>query len=327
MRVLLLIVVIALLSTTILAERPEPTGRFKAIAERVVDAINKEDYKAVRQDFGKAMLKAFPEDEAKAFFGGLRGQLGKIKRLGQPRYNPPNQAVIPAHFERGILDIKLVLDEDDEIIGLWFLPHVADIPVPERNETVLSLPFNGRWLVMWGGDTKELNYHHDVPNQKFAFDFLGVGENGKTRKGEGAKNEDYYAFGREVLAPADGLVTDVITGVRDNTPSSMNPYSGLGNAVFIRHSKNEVSVIAHLKLGSVRVKRGQKVKRGEVIGLCGNSGNSSEPHLHYHLMNTPAIQDATGIKVYFEKVVVEKDGRDEQQQDYSPVKGDIVSPS
>jgi len=72
MRVLLLIVVIALLSTTILAERPEPTGRFKAIAERVVDAINKEDYKAVRQDFGKAMLKAFPEDEAKAFFGGLR---------------------------------------------------------------------------------------------------------------------------------------------------------------------------------------------------------------------------------------------------------------
>lgn len=65
-----------------------------------------------------------------------------------------------------------------------------------------SLPLKGRWLVAWGGDTREQNMHYDVPNQKFAFDFLGVDGQGNTRKGEALVNEDYYAFGREILAPA-----------------------------------------------------------------------------------------------------------------------------
>ena len=180
-------------------------------------------------------------------------------------------------------------------------------------------------MVFWGGDTKELNQHHDVPNQRFAFDFLGANEEGKTRKGENPVNEDYFAFGREILAPADGKVTDVINGVRDNIPGSMNPYSALGNAVFIRHSEHEVSVLAHLKLGSIKVKVGDKVKRGHVIGLCGNSGNSSEPHLHYHLQNTPIIQDGTGIKCYFEKVVITDKGDGKTKKNYSPVKGEVVA--
>ena len=326
MRVILLQIAIGLLSIAVTSHGAEVTARFENIAERMVEAINKGDYQGVGRDFSTVMLEAFPKEKAGTFFGGMSAQLGKIKRLGRARYNPPNQAVIPAHFERGILDIKLVLDGEDKIIGLWFLPHVADIPVPEDGETALSLPFKGRYRVMWGGDTKELNYHHDVPNQRFAFDLLGVGKDGNTRRGEGTRNEDYYAFGREVLAPGDGVVTDVITGVRDNVPSSMNPYSGLGNAVFIQHSEYEVSVIAHLKLGSVRLERGQRVKRGEVIGLCGNSGNSSEPHIHYHLMNTPVIQDATGIKVRFDGVVVERKGKKERKRGYSPIKGDMISP-
>jgi hypothetical protein len=208
---------------------------------------------------------------------------------------------------------------------LWFLPHTADIPVPEKHETKLSLPFKGKWLVFWGGDTKELNLHHDAPGQRFAFDFLGIDEQGKTRKSEAQVNEDYFAFGREVLAPADGNVTDVINGVRDNVPGSMNPSSALGNAVFIQHRENEVSVLAHLKLDSIKVKVGDKVKKGQIIGLCGNSGNSSEPHLHYHLQNTPVIQDGTGIKCYFEKVMVMDEGSKKEKINYSPTKGDIIA--
>jgi len=326
MRTLSLSILAYLVWTAAVVGCAEPTERFEKIAERMVQAINQQDYASARRDFSKSMIEALPEEKTKRLFDGLLSELGKIRKLGQTRFNPPNQAVIPVHFERGIMDLKLVLDGDDKIIGLWFLPHVADIPVPERNKTPLSLPFKGRWLVMWGGDTKELNQHHDVPNQRFAFDFLGVGEDGTTRRGDGTKNEDYYAFGREVLAPADGIATDVITGVRDNVPGSMNPYSVVGNAVFIEHSEHEVSVIAHLKLGSVRVKRGQKVKRGEVIGLCGNSGNSSEPHIHYHLMNTPIIQDATGIKVFFNNLEVEKNGEKQRKRDYSPVKGEVLRP-
>jgi murein DD-endopeptidase MepM/ murein hydrolase activator NlpD len=188
----------------------------------------------------------------------------------------------------------------------------------------LSLPFKGRWLAVWGGDTKELNQHHDVPNQRFAFDFLGVDDSGKTRKGQAHINEDYFAFGREILAPADGTVTDVITGLRDNVPGSMNPYSALGNAVFIQHREHEVSVLAHLKLGSIKVNVGDEVKTDQVIGLCGNSGNSSEPHLHYHLQNTPIMQDATGIKCHFQKVILLHDGKRQPRPEYSPVKGEII---
>ena len=105
----------------------------------------------------------------------------------------------------------------------------------------------------------------------------------------------------------------------------MNPYSALGNAVFVQHREDEVSVLAHLKLDSIKVKVGDNVARGQLIGLCGNSGNSSEPHLHYHLQNTPIIQDGTGIKCLFDEVTLLTDGQKQVKKNYSPVKGDIIS--
>jgi murein DD-endopeptidase MepM/ murein hydrolase activator NlpD len=294
--------------------------------QRLVDAINAQDYAATRQDFAQVMLDALPLPQAEAFFGDLLTQYGQITKLGPARVTPPSQAVIPAYFEQTIMDIHVALDEQDKITGLLFGPHTADIPVAEKNATTLRLPFSGRWLVLWGGDTKDLNQHHDVPSQRFAFDFLGADEQGRTRMGVGTGNEDYYAFGREVLAPADGTVTDVIEGVRDNQPGSMNPYSALGNAVFIQHQEYEVSVLAHFKQGSICVRAGDKVTAGQLLGLCGNSGNSSEPHLHYHLENTPIIQDATGIKCFFDNIIVTQNGQSTPQAYYSPIKGDIVEP-
>ena len=249
---------------------------------------------------------------------------GKIKKLGSPRLIPPNQAIVPAHFESAVLDIKIVLDHGDKIIGLWFLPHTLEIPVPEKHSALLELPFEDSWIVFWGGDTKENNQHHDVPNQMYAFDFLKVDKNLKSYKNDGKKNEDYYAFGQMVLAPADGIVTDVIRGVRDNIPGSMNPYSGLGNAVIIKHRDHEVSVFAHFKQKSIRVNVRDKVKKGQILGLCGNSGNSSEPHIHYHFQNTPIIQNGTGMKCYFENVIVTSNTKEKFKERYSPVKGDIV---
>ncbi len=306
------------------ATAQQPTERFEKVVNPMVKAINEADYVGIQKDFGQVMLDAFPLEKSKPFFKNLTSFYGKIQKLDSPKYTPPNQAIFPAHCERGVLDIKLVLDSQDKIIGLWFLPHTPDIPVPEKHKSKLSLPFKGKWLVFWGGDTEELNQHHGVPNQNFAFDLLGVDENGQTHKGDGKTNEDYFAFGREVVAPADGVVTDVINGVRDNKPGSMNPYSALGNAVFIQHRENEVSVLAHFKLDSIKVKVGDSVKKGQVIGLCGNSGNSSEPHIHYHLQNTPVIQDGTGIKCYFQKVIVIDGNKKETKLNYSPVKDNIV---
>ena len=303
-----------------------PTDRFEKVVGKMVEAINNADYPGIQRDFSQIMLEALPLEKSTVFFKDLSAQHGKIKKLDPPRLTPPDQATFLLYFEQGILDIKIVLDQQDKIIGLWFLPHVPAIPAPDKHQTKLDLPFKGRWLVFWGGDTKELNQHHDVPNQRFAFDLHGADADGKTHKGEGRANEDYFAFGREILAPADGIVTDVINGVRDNVPGSMNPYSALGNAVFIQHKEYEVSVLAHFKLDSIKVKAGDKVRKGQVIGLCGNSGNSSEPHLHYHLQNTPIIQDGTGIKCCFQNVTVIKDGEKDTKADYSPTKGEIISP-
>jgi murein DD-endopeptidase MepM/ murein hydrolase activator NlpD len=222
------------------------------------------------------------------------------------------------------MDIQIVLDGQGKIIGLWVRPQAEEIPVPPKHSTDLRLPFEGLWKVAWGGDTRELNYHHDTPSQQYAFDFLVADQGGKTYRGSGTENEDYYAFGREVLAPADGVVTDVIRGVRDNRPGSMNPYSALGNAIFIRHAEHEISVLAHFKQGSIRVAVGERVKAGQVLGLCGNSGNSSEPHLHYHLQNTRVIQDATGINCRFTGVLVVRDGERILKDRYSPVRGERV---
>jgi hypothetical protein len=311
-------------SLLLLSVEKKATDRFEKVVKPMVEAINKGDYESIQRDFGKVMLDAFPLEKSKPFFESLTTTYGKIQKLDNPRYVSPDQAIFPAHFERSIFDIKVVLDSQDKIIGLWFLPHTAEIAAPDRNETKLSLPFKGNWLVFWGGDSAEVNQHHDVPNQRFAFDFLGVDPNGNTHKDAGEANEDYFAFGRIVNAPADGNVTDVINGVRDNKPGSMNPFSALGNAVFIQHHQNEVSVLAHLKLDSITVKVGDRVKKGQVIALCGNSGNSSEPHLHYHLQNTPIIQDGTGIKCFFDKVAVSVGGKKELKTNYSPTKNEIV---
>ena len=298
--------------------------RYTKVANHLVELMNKENYSAIQALFSKEMSEALPLEKSTAFFKGVEQQFGKIQKLDPPRTSPP-AVLFTAHLDHGLLDLQLSLNDRDQIAGLFLKPHISSEPAPEKHRTELSLPFRDRWLVFWGGDTRELNHHHDVPNQRFAFDLLGVGPDQKTHHSEGKNNEDFYAFGRDVIAPADGTVTDVIEGVRDNVPGSLNPFSGVGNCVIIQHREDEVSVLAHFKQGTIKVKAGDKVRRGEVLGQCGNSGNSSEPHIHYHLQHSPVLQDGLGIKCTFSKVVLSKNGKTEAHAKYSPVKGDILS--
>lgn len=300
------------------------TERFEHVAQRLVDGINVLDYPTIRQDFSQAALNDLSLERSKLVFPGLLAQFGKIKELGSPRWIAPNQVVFPAHCVRGDMDIVIGLDGQKKIITLLFGPARPAIPVPDRLKTSFRLPFEDRWLVLWGGDTRELNHHHDAIQERFAFDFLIVDQAGRHHQGEGRDNKDYYAFGRPVVAPANGVVTDVVTGIRDNSPGSMNPSFAGGNTVMIMHNANEVSVLCHLQQDSILVKRGDTVKRGQTIALCGNSGCSSEPHVHFHVQNTPITQDATGLRCVFDSIVVTKDGKSESRTNCFPVKGDIV---
>jgi hypothetical protein len=100
----------------------------------------------------------------------------------------------------------------------------------------------------------------------------------------------------------------VVDGIHDNKPGEMNRMFVPGNIVVIKIAEREYAVFAHLKQNSVRVKVGDKVARGATISLCGNSGNSSEPHLHFQMQNTPFFEDESSTKVSFEKLTVKRDG-------------------
>src|SRR6185369_11793687 len=288
------------------SKKQPDTDSYTKVANRLVKLINAADYSGVENLFNKEMSEALPLEKATEFFTALTGQVGKIQKLDEPKRNSAG-TVFPTRCERAMLDMSLALDDENKIAVIEFkLSVVSSEAASKKQLTELSLPFSGKWLVVWGGDTKELNQHHDAPAQKFAFDLLGVDENGNTHRGDGTKNEDYLCFGRELLAPADGVVVEAIDGVRDNTPGSMNPYCLVGNCVVIQHRTNEFSVLAPFLRGSVAVKAGDRVQRGQLLGKCGNSGNSSEPHLHFHLQHSGIFQDALGIKILFQKVSVTK---------------------
>jgi murein DD-endopeptidase MepM/ murein hydrolase activator NlpD len=189
---------------------------------------------------------------------------------------------------------------------------------------VLTLPFDGRWRVLWGGDTKDTNRHYGNRSQQYALEFVVADRYGRTYEEEGKKNEDYFAFGRPVLAPAAGRVIGVVQGVEDNKPGSPNPYSALGNAVIIQHSTNEVSVISHLKHESIVVKMGEAVDVRQPVGLCGNSGDTEEPRIHFHLQDSPVIQTGSGYRLVFDNVLVWNRRLALSLAKYTPIQGSYV---
>lgn len=295
----------------------------KKAAQNFENYYNNSDYDSIFEMYGTGMKGALPLEKSTEFFKGLFSQVGKITKREFSRYENGSYAVYKTDFERATLGLNISVDNEGKINGLFIKPfeEKLDVPTPERNVTKLILPFNKneKWTVFWGGDTKEQNYHVGSQSQKNAFDLL-INKEGKNYKTDGQKNEDYYAFGKELLAPCDGEVVLSVDGIKDNEVGKMNPMFATGNTVIIKTSNDEYLVFAHFKQNSIKVKEGQKVKQGELLGLCGNSGNSSEPHLHFHIQNIENFNGSTGIKCYFDKIIV--DGK--EKTDYSPVQGEVI---
>lgn len=162
----------------------------------------------------------------------------------------------------------------------------------------LELPFNSDWFVVWGGRSLEENYHASLVDQRFAIDVVQI-ENGSTFMANGAQNENYYCFGDTLFAPENGRVVEMKNSVDDNIPGETNTDQLFGNYVIIEHGNEEFSVLAHFMKNSIIVNVGDMIIQGQVIGLTGNSGNSTEPHLHYHLQNKPSIGQGEGLPAQF----------------------------
>jgi len=170
-----------------------------------------------------------------------------------------------------------------------------------HTQTALHLPFTGEWYVYWGGRSVARNKHVVARDQRFAYDFLILarGHAGQSYRGSGENNTDYYCFGQPIYAPADGSVVRTENELPDNVPGEMNPKAILGNCVILDHGCGEFSFFAHFRQGTVVVRMGELVHRGQLLAQCGNSGNSFEPHLHYHLQNTPVPFGGDGLPAFF----------------------------
>jgi hypothetical protein len=160
------------------------------------------------------------------------------------------------------------------------------------------LPFDGVWYVM--NEHGYLDLHKRYLAEAFAYDFIQIGANGKSYQQDGKRNSDYYAYGKKVLAAKDGTVVFVRTDISENDPGKTNLNNPGGNVVVIDHGDNQFGYYAHLRPNSITLKPGAKVKAGDPIGEVGNSGESYEPSLHFHVMTNPDSNLGDGIPVVFD---------------------------
>ncbi|HBE42042.1 MAG TPA: peptidase M23, partial [Bacteroidales bacterium] len=147
----------------------------------------------------------------------------------------------------------------------------------------VRLPFYGTWVVAQGYEgtmTHKGSWRH-------ALDFVILNQEGKQYKDKGDLPEDYFCYNKPVLAPADGFIESVVDNIDDNIIGKPNIRENWGNTVIIRHNSHVYSSLSHLKKASVTVKQGDRVKQGNVIGRCGNSGRSPYPHLHFQIQTLP----------------------------------------
>lgn len=197
--------------------------------------------------------------------------------------------------------MQWAFDAQGQIAGFFVRPQpiaAESAYLDYETEADLRLPFDGDWYVFWGGRDIEDNYHAADPAQRFASDFV-VHENGQSYSGDPQRLENYHCWGREILAPADGEVIATVDDLPDLPIGDTDPQNPAGNHVILALGDEEFAFLAHMQQGSIAVQQGDQISRGDVLGLCGNSGNTSEPHLHVHLQTTPDLLDGEGLPAQF----------------------------
>jgi murein DD-endopeptidase len=178
-----------------------------------------------------------------------------------------------------------------------------------RGAIAISSPLRGdHWLA--GNGPSNTSGHrkalipidgHAAIAQRFAIDWVRIRDEGKTFQGDEKDNKNYYAYGSDALAVADGVVTEVKDGIPENIPGRDSRAVPItletvgGNHVILDIGGGHFAFYAHLQPGSLRVKLGDKMRRGQVLGLVGNSGNSTEPHFHFHIENGSSPLGAEGL--------------------------------
>lgn len=218
------------------------------------------------------------------------------------------------HYE---LFFEKTSEKEPNLLNFFTRAEVDVYPTPYPGKTKLKLPLKGRIYVFDGHDFYAHHRRQDAfrsghfrtNSVRYAYDLMITNGAGELYHGDRFAKENWFSYGTPVYAPAAGTVVDTANDVPENSykdgqvvypniPNDIDPL-GLGNHVVIDHSNGEFSILIHMKPGSVRVKKGDRVKQAEQIGAIGFSGDTFLPHLHYMLMDGMDERTSRGLPSYF----------------------------
>ena len=224
-------------------------------------------------------------------------------------------------------------------------------PDPLRPPVVLALPFTGWWRVDPTPAARVPSHGTHFGGQTYALDFVPVDERGRSDARRDWRSvlaaepvQRFVGFRRPVLAPADGVVVAVHSGEPDlvarRSPVAALPYllsqgrrlrqgvaAIVGNHVILQLAGGEFVLLAHLRARSPRVRPGDRVRPGQPVAECGNSGNSTQPHLHFQVMDSADLLAARGLPVAFRDYVVSSGGPAGFRSVGVPGQREIVGPA
>jgi hypothetical protein len=291
------------------AAPPELDEEARDVVREIVDG----KYDAVIARFTPEMRDYLPRGQLAIVVDPLRTERGParsvIVRLRHDQANGVADFTVKANWTRGkVSDFHVWLTPEGKVTALRVDDEVAaqDTERVDRYQTKNALrpPFHGTWTAKNAAhETK--NPHFVIRSQRWAVDWVMAGSSGRTYRTDGKRNEDYLAWGQEALAPADGTVAVVVDGIPENVPGQMDKYFVPGNHVALDLGQGEFAMFMHLVPGSIVVKVGQRVKAGDVIGRVGNSGNSSEPHLHFQICDRARLSDCVSLPAQYTDVILD----------------------
>lgn len=197
----------------------------------------------------------------------------------------------------------------EALLGVYFVFAItgalSGLTYSDTREVQLAFPLNdGIYFVGHGGNSPTINYHNVDRAQRYALDILALNAAGVRALGVYPTDlARYAAYGKEISSPCAGEVIEVVNDLPDLQPPDADTENLAGNHVVVRCAEQEVDVVlAHMMEGSVLVNEGQMVEEGEALGRLGNSGNTSEPHLHVHAVRTGSgsMLDGEGVPIRFD---------------------------
>lgn len=249
--------------------------------------------------------------------------------LERPKLRPENDLKIISANQFGVLNLNIEFKDinnipkkifhklyfninkgNGESIAYTFESTILDIP--NKTKLTLGLPFNkkGKWLYEAEGHKNSRFFSNGKVSypQRFALDWIFVNDDGKFARNNIKQNINWYGYGLEIVSVADGVVVDIKDNIIENEPLSeemairITSKTISGNYVIIDIGNDLYALYGHLIPNSLKVNIGDKVKKGQVIGLLGNSGNSDLPHLHFHIESKSNVpMSGEGIPFHIEE--------------------------